>query len=86
LFATLARRSVSVAAKGLRARVRSGLDRVGAGQWTVVGGEKNGGSKSERGEPFPTWSKSSLGAPFGAQGKRARIGLNKHDEKIAYLT
>ncbi len=86
LFATLAGRSVSVAAKRLRARVRSGPDRVGAGQWTVVSGEKNGGSKPERGEPFPTGSESSIGAPFGAQGKRARIGLNKHDERMAYLT
>ena len=80
---------VSVAAKRLRARVRSGPDRVGAGQWTVVSGEKNGGSKPERGEPFPTGSESSIGAPFGAQGKqgkRARIGLNKHDERMAYLT
>ena len=77
---------VSVAAKRLRARVRSGPDRVGAGQWTVVSGEKNGGSKPERGEPFPTGSESSIGAPFGAQGKRARIGFNKHDERMAYLT
>src|SRR5260370_42348596 len=35
---------VSVADKGLRARVRSGPDRAGAGQGTAVRGGENGGS------------------------------------------
>ncbi len=42
LFATLAGRSISVASKGLKARVGSGPETVGAGQWTAVSGEKNG--------------------------------------------
>jgi len=43
LFATLAGRSISVAAKGLKAMVGSDPDRVAADQWTVVREEKNGG-------------------------------------------
>jgi len=41
LFATLAGRSISVAAKGVKAIVGSDPDSVGAGQWTLVGEEKN---------------------------------------------
>ena len=42
MFATLAWRSISVAAKGLKAMVERDPDRVGAGVWTVVREEKNG--------------------------------------------
>jgi hypothetical protein len=45
LFATLARRFIGVAAKGV---IHS--NRVGAGQRTAVSEEKNSGSKSERGD------------------------------------
>jgi len=69
LFATLAGRSISVAAKGLKAIVGSNPDGVGAGQWTVVSEEKNKKSELERDEPFET------------KGKRARIGGDDHTEK-----
>jgi hypothetical protein len=42
LFATLAGRSISVAAKGLKTMVERDPDRVAAGPWTVVNGEKKG--------------------------------------------
>ena len=42
LFATLAGESINVAAKGLNAMAERDSDRVGAGPWTVVSGEKNG--------------------------------------------
>jgi len=42
LFATLAGRSINVAAKGLKGMAETDPDRVGAGQWTVVSGEENG--------------------------------------------
>jgi len=42
LFATLAGGSINVAAKGLKAIAERDPERVGAGQWTVVSGEKNG--------------------------------------------
>ena len=42
LFATLAGRFISVAAKGLKAIVERNRDGVGVGQWTVVSGEKDG--------------------------------------------
>ena len=42
MFVALAGRSISVAAKGLKAIVGSDPDRVGAGQWTVVSGEEKG--------------------------------------------
>jgi len=42
LFATLAGRSISVAAKRLRGMVERDPDRVGAGEWTVVSEEKDG--------------------------------------------
>jgi len=41
LFATLAGRSISVAAKGLKGMVGSDLDRVGAGQWRVIREKKD---------------------------------------------
>ena len=40
MFATLAGRSISVAAKRLRGMVERDPDRVGAGEWTVVSEEK----------------------------------------------
>ncbi len=43
LFATLAGRSISVAAEGVNPVMASGPDRVGAGQWAVVSEEKDGG-------------------------------------------
>jgi hypothetical protein len=67
LFATLAWRSISVAAKGLKAIVGSNRDRVGAGRWTMASREKDRGHRLERSETFE--------APFtfvqGKQGKRA---------------
>jgi hypothetical protein len=41
LFATFAGRFINVAAKGLKAMVEWDSDRIGAGQWPVVSGEKN---------------------------------------------
>ena len=49
LFATLAGRPISVAAKGLNAIVSSNPDRVGARQWTVVSGGKSNGRELEKG-------------------------------------
>jgi len=50
LFATLAGRSISVAAKEVKEIVGSDPDRVGAGQWTEVSEEKNRRRKLERDE------------------------------------
>jgi hypothetical protein len=55
LFATLAGRFISVAAKGLKARVGSDPDRVGVGQWTVVSGEKNSRPESARDKRARIW-------------------------------
>jgi hypothetical protein len=74
LFATLAWRAISVAAKGLKAI-------VGGSRWTVVSREKDREGGLERREPFPTRSESSIEAPLearGKQGKRARMAFNIH--------
>ena len=55
LFATLAGRFISVAVKGLKARVGSDPDRVGVGQWTVVSGEKNSRPESARDKRARIW-------------------------------
>ncbi len=95
MFATLAGRSISVAAKGLKARVDS-PDPVGIsapqlmwsfdGQWTVVSGgiRRDGVRKPERRKVRRLGTKS--GREVRGRIERARIGLNKHDERIAHLT
>ena len=54
MFVALAGRSISVAAKGLKAIVGRNPDRVGAGQWAVVSPEKDRGHRLEGSETFPT--------------------------------
>jgi len=54
LFATLAWRFISVAAKGLKAIVGSNPDRVAAGRWAVVSREKDRGHRLEGSETLPT--------------------------------
>ena len=95
MFATLAVRSISVAAKGLKARVGS-PDTVGIsapqlmwsfdGQWTVVSGGigRDRVRKPERRNVRRLGTKS--GWEVRGRIERARIELNKHDERIAYLT
>jgi len=78
LFTTLAGRSVTVAAKGLKAIVGGNLGRVGAGRRMVVSREKDGEHRLERIETFPTRSESSI----EAQGKRPRTA-NETRRKIA---
>jgi len=49
LFATLAGRFISVAAKGLKAIVERNRDGVGADQWTVASGRRTGDGNWEFG-------------------------------------
>jgi len=51
LFATLTGRSISVAAKGVKAIAGSDPDRVVVGQWTAVSEQKN-----RKKHPEPVWA------------------------------
>ena len=69
LFATLAGRSISVAAKEVKEIVGSDPDRVGAGQWTEVSEEKNRRRKLETDE----WARVGCGS--FREGRNLRLGL-----------
>jgi hypothetical protein len=47
---------------------------VDSGQLAVVSEEKNSRREWERAEPFP----APVGSSIGGQGKRARMGFDKH--------
>jgi hypothetical protein len=67
LFATLAGRSINVAANGVKEIVERDSDRVWASQWTLVSGEKNGrGNGKSLGFARDKWG---LG-----QGRNSEIG------------
>jgi len=77
LFATLAGRSISVAAKGLKAI-------VGCNLRTVASEEKNKKSELERDEPFEARGKRArVGCDSFRQGwnLRSRLSENKHEEE-----